>query len=45
MNSGVMRGGPRGGLRIGMRGLRGLRGRLRVMLPPNTENDYDERSE
>ena len=40
MNSGVMR----GGLRIGLRGMRGMRGRLRGGLPTNTENDYDEGS-
>ncbi len=41
MNSGGMRIGMRGG----MCGLRGLRGGMRGMLPPNTENDYDEGSE
>ena len=52
MNSGGMRGGLRGMLRgmmrgvmrFGLRGMRGLRG-LRGGLPPNTESDYDERSE
>ncbi len=50
MNSGIMRGtyGTYGTYGLRLRGLRRLRGGLRGprrLLPPNTENDYDEGSE